>query len=190
MVRTVTKQHGFTLVEIAIVLVVIGLLLGGVMKGQEIIKNAKIKNIENSINGMIASVATYQERYHALPGDDPRADSRWSGAGKGDGDGKVENGNGTDEGEYFWDHLRRAGIIPGSGDAPPTHAFGGAMTVNYECHGIYNSVFLRLANITGEIAEIIDQKLDDGIPNSGSLRGHGSQTAYDPSGLYTLCVVL
>ncbi|MCK5877892.1 MAG: prepilin-type N-terminal cleavage/methylation domain-containing protein, partial [Candidatus Marithrix sp.] len=41
------KQHGFTLVEIAIVMVIIGLLLGGVLKGQEIVKNARIKNLEN-----------------------------------------------------------------------------------------------------------------------------------------------
>ena len=44
------RQSGFTLVEIAIVLVIIGLLLGGVLKGQELITQAKIKNVANDLN--------------------------------------------------------------------------------------------------------------------------------------------
>ena len=65
-----TKQAGFTLVEIAIVLVIIGLLLGGILKGQEMITQAKIKNVVNDFNGITAAVNSYQDRYRALPGDD------------------------------------------------------------------------------------------------------------------------
>ena len=72
------KQLGFTLVEIAIVLVIIGLLLGGVLKGQELINQAKIKNVINDINGVTAAVQAYQDRYRALPGDDPGAAGRWT----------------------------------------------------------------------------------------------------------------
>ena len=71
-----TPQQGFTLVEIAIVLVIIGLLLGGILKGQEMITQAKIKNVIADISGVSAAMYGYQDRYRALPGDDKLA-TRW-----------------------------------------------------------------------------------------------------------------
>ena len=65
-----TKQKGFTLVEIAIVLVIVGLLIGGVLKGQEMITNAKLKRIESDNAGIAAAMFSYQDRYTQLPGDD------------------------------------------------------------------------------------------------------------------------
>ena len=65
-----SRQDGFTLVEIAIVLVIIGLLLGGILKGQEMITQAKIKNVIADISGVSAAMYGYQDRYRALPGDD------------------------------------------------------------------------------------------------------------------------
>ena len=76
--RTNYRQAGFTLVEIAIVLVIIGLLLGGILKGQEMITQARIKNVINDFNGLTAAYASYQDRYRAIPGDDARAGTRWS----------------------------------------------------------------------------------------------------------------
>ena len=64
------RQSGFTLVEIAIVLVIIGLLLGGILKGQEMITQARIKNVINDFNGITAAYFSYQDRYRAIPGDD------------------------------------------------------------------------------------------------------------------------
>ena len=66
-----TRQQGFTLVEIAIVLVIIGLLLGGILKGQEMITQAKIKNAISDFSGISAAYHGYNDRYRALPGDDP-----------------------------------------------------------------------------------------------------------------------
>ncbi|HEX6319483.1 MAG TPA: prepilin-type N-terminal cleavage/methylation domain-containing protein, partial [Burkholderiales bacterium] len=80
-----TAQKGFTLVEIAIVLVIIGLLLGGILKGQEMITQAKIKNVIADMSGVSAAMYGYQDRYRALPGDD-KAANRWSSADPGDGD--------------------------------------------------------------------------------------------------------
>ena len=82
-----TKQTGFTLVEIAIVLVIIGLLLGGILKGQEMITQAKIKNVVNDFNGITAAVNSYQDRYRALPGDDLSAQPARLGLGGFGGDG-------------------------------------------------------------------------------------------------------
>src|SRR6266704_3559315 len=84
-------EAGFTLVEIAIVLVIIGLLLGGILKGQEMITQAKIKNAINDFNGVTVAVTSYQDRYRALPGDDPNATARWTtqAPGEGNGDGVI-----------------------------------------------------------------------------------------------------
>src|SRR5437016_12869862 len=72
------RQQGFTLVEIAIVLVIIGLLLGGILKGQEMITQAKIKNVIADFSGVSAAYHGYQDRYCAIAGDDPNADTRWA----------------------------------------------------------------------------------------------------------------
>ena len=72
------NQTGFTLVEIAIVLVIIGLLLGGILKGQEMITQAKIKNVVADFSGISAAYYGYQDRYKAIPGDDLNAGTRWA----------------------------------------------------------------------------------------------------------------
>src|SRR5690349_19165494 len=82
------RHNGFTLVEIAIVLVIIGLLLGGILKGQEMVTQAKIKNSIADFSGISAAYYGYQDRYRQIPGDDSGA-TRWTGAFGGDGNGVV-----------------------------------------------------------------------------------------------------
>src|ERR1044072_3437205 len=116
------KSHkGFTLVQIAIVLVIIGLLLGGILKGQEMITQAKIKNVIADVTGVSAAMYGYQDRYRALPGDDTGA-GRWRAApaaAPANGNGVIEgtdgSANAADESRNFWDHLRRAGFVGGAG---------------------------------------------------------------------------
>src|SRR3989449_10192134 len=99
-------QQGFTLVEIAIVLVIIGLLLGGILKGQEMITQAKIKNVIADFSGVSVAYHGYQDRYRAIPGDDPNAATRWASMTNpapvaGDGNGIVarsEERRGGEEG--------------------------------------------------------------------------------------------
>src|SRR2546423_5736123 len=87
--KSQVRARGFTLVEIAIVLVIIGLLLGGILKGQEMITQAKIKNAVADFSGISAAYHGYQDRYRAIPGDDANA-SRWATLGRaGDGNGVV-----------------------------------------------------------------------------------------------------
>src|SRR5512135_3484654 len=153
------KQKGFTLVEIAIVLVIIGLLLGGILKGQEMITQAKIKNVVNDFNGIAAAMNSYQDRYRALPGDDLNASTRWSGASSGDGNG-VFGTPGTDfynitpgapasakENNWFWWHLRLAGFVGGSTDATasssvaqPANAANGIMGVQTTGMGFTSNI--------------------------------------------------
>src|SRR4026208_2381993 len=87
-----STQKGFTLVEIAIVLAIIGLLLGGILKGQEMITQAKIKNVVADFSGISAAYYGYQDRYRAIPGDDSGANTRWTtptAAVQGDGNGQI-----------------------------------------------------------------------------------------------------
>src|SRR4051812_11453032 len=69
------KQSGFTLIELAIVLVIIGLLLGGVLKGQELINSAKVKNMASDFKNAQVYIYGYQDKYKALPGDDATANA-------------------------------------------------------------------------------------------------------------------
>ena len=78
MKRQSSKQSGFTLVEIAIVLVIIGLLLGGVLKGQELITSSKAKALDNDKSGLTAAFTSYSDRYHALAGDDSLVVTRFT----------------------------------------------------------------------------------------------------------------
>src|SRR5205807_8035348 len=112
------RQQGCTLVEIASVLVIIGLLLGGILKGQEMIIQAKIKNVIADFSGISAAYHGYQDRYRAVPGDDPNAGTRWTSAPvafPGNGDGIVTGTYNnacptasiatTPESCMWWDHL-------------------------------------------------------------------------------------
>src|SRR3954467_15197695 len=112
------KNGGFTLIEIAIVLVIIGLLLGGVLKGQELINSAKVKNLANDFRIVQTFIYGYQDKFKALPGDDPNASTHLTGGANGNGNGVINglwnSATGTDESFLFWQDVRLAGFAPGS----------------------------------------------------------------------------
>ncbi len=179
-----TKQKGFTLVEIAIVLVIVGLLIGGVLKGQEMITNAKLKRVESDNAGIAAAMFSYQDRYLQLPGDDDNAQGRFSLYTDGVADpGVVINGNsdGVIDGLWdaaadtetsnFWKHLRAAGLIPGGGDdaTQPTNAYGGNIGIRNGSLQIAGHVTV-FGSIEGPIATIIEARLDDGAPGTGRIQ--------------------
>jgi prepilin-type N-terminal cleavage/methylation domain-containing protein len=176
-------QRGFTLVEIAIVLVIIGLLLGGILKGQEMITQAKIKNIVADFSGVSAAYYGYQDRYRAIPGDDPNAATRWSGATSGGGNGEVagkyNSQTATDESRLWWDHLRRAGFVAGAGTQQPFNAVTGLLGVQTGDAGAtvgpalggFVSLIVCSANLPDKIAIAVDTQMDDGVPNTGTVRG-------------------
>lgn len=127
------KQHGFTLVEIAIVLVIIGLLLGGILKGQELITSARVRNLITQIDGVKSAYYGFQDRYRALPGDFAQATTQVPGdsaSQNGNGNGEIEGPtsptqNATvNESILVWDHLSHAGFING------TYTYAGATTIN------------------------------------------------------------
>ena len=162
------RKQGFTLAEIAIVLVIIGLLIGGVLKGQEMITNAKVSKVENDFKGITAAILAYQDRYGVLPGDDPAAATRfpgtWSAADNGNGDGTIQGAwnstVNTQESRKVWKHLRGAGFIKGPVDATaasyqqPSHAFGGLVGFEQGLYGLSGHVIVFGA-LPGNIDQIL-----------------------------------
>jgi prepilin-type N-terminal cleavage/methylation domain-containing protein len=173
------NQSGFTLVEIAIVLVIIGLLLGGVLKGQELINQAKIKNVANDLNGITAAIYSYQDRYKRLPGDDPGA-TRWALiTAPGDGNNIIAGGyastTNTDESRLFWAELRLAGFVAGATDtlgnaaSQPLNAAGGIVGVQSGGLGLAGTIVCT-GSLPAKIAQSIDAQFDDGNAMTGNVR--------------------
>jgi prepilin-type N-terminal cleavage/methylation domain-containing protein len=196
------RTSGFTLVEIAIVLVIIGLLLGGILKGQEMITQAKIKNVIADMSGVTAAMYGYQDRYKALPGDDDKA-NRWSAYAttKGNGNGIVE-GTWTSstavEALWFWDQLRLSGFVSGSGATNPFNAVSGKLGVQTgdgsgaTPAGVlsdggtptatkFAGLMLCSGNLPDKIAISVDSQMDDGVGNKGSVRGQLQDAGPNPA---------
>lgn len=181
----ITKQNGFTLVEIALVLVVTGILIGGVFKARELIFNANLKRIERDKAGIVAAIYSYQDRYRQLPGDDNFAKQRFpiysDGINdpaatdiNGDGSATIDgswNGTANSETANFWKHLRASGLIQGDGDddTQPTNAFGGIVGIRNGSLLISGHVMI-VGSISGDIAEILENRLDDSDPTTGIIQ--------------------
>lgn len=182
------RQSGFTLVEIAIVLVIVGLLLGGVLKGQELINNTKVKNTVNLMRGAQAAYNSYLDRFHAIPGDDLGASVRFPIAGavpaatNGNGDGAIAGGkfnNAGVEAKNFWQHIRRAGLADGSTLAPttaaqdylPSNPYGGFVGINSTMNitGLIGALSTCANNVSGEAALRLDEMMDNGQTDSGGF---------------------
>jgi prepilin-type N-terminal cleavage/methylation domain-containing protein len=212
------KQSGFTLVEIAIVLVIIGLLLGGVLKGQELINSAKVKNFANDFRQIPLFIYGYQDKFRALPGDDPKYTEHLSGAasaagvtllvptqatrGNGRLEGNFNSTNATDETVAFWQQVRLANLAAGptaftsvAADMP-TNADGGKVGVQSTAPitGMSGSYFVCSEGIQGKFAKQLDTTLDDGNTTTGSVRvmaqGYSgtAQAAIPASGSGTIIV--
>ena len=122
--RGKNKQSGFTLIEIAIVLVIIGLLLGGVLKGQELINTARVRALSNNIDGITSAWFSFSDRYRAFPGDYLQATVNLPNiAPYGDGNGFIDQ---PSERSLFWSHLHAAGYIKGISPGNGTRAPHGA----------------------------------------------------------------
>jgi prepilin-type N-terminal cleavage/methylation domain-containing protein len=209
------KQRGFTLIEIAIVLVIVGLLLGGVLQGQQLIENSRVRAAVNDIKGVPAAAYSYMDRYSRFPGDD--GPTLVALTGRGGAWANVTafgNQNGTLDGAInltfaptvellgFWQHLKAAGFIPGNpatigAPALPQNPFGGLIGVS---SGLIQGMPLGtnklcMNNVPGSAAIALDGQLDDGLSNAGSFRANltalplaAAEATYNENELYTVCV--
>lgn len=144
-------RHGFSLVELSIVLVILGLLTGGILAGQSLIRAAELRSISADYSRYVAATHTFRDKYSALPGDFPAATRFWSrasavascatnssatvglpGACDGNGDGYLPQGtvtSGAAENFQYWSQLANAGLIEGS--------YTGFSTALVCCSGVY-----------------------------------------------------
>ena len=180
------QQSGFTLIEIAIVLVIIGLLLGGVLKGQELITAARVRNLISSQDGVKAAYFGFLDRYRALPGDYTQSQANIPGCGscqQGNGNGQIEAGA---ESISSWEHLSKAGFITGSyvynatesTATTPSNPYGSLVQLIFD--GVYREAAADTGNsrhnlktginIPSDIMAEVDRKIDDGVANTGQLR--------------------
>ncbi len=122
------RKHGFTLIELSIVLVIIGLIVGGVLVGQDLIHAAEIRATVGQIEKYNSSVNTFRTKYNGIPGDISAANAtafgfitRAGSAGRGDNNGLVDGVNAgastnivfTQESGFFWDDLTKANLVDG-----------------------------------------------------------------------------
>jgi hypothetical protein len=191
-------EAGFTLAEFAIVTVLAGLLVGGVLSGRAVVTQARIKLVVSQFTGIHSAHLYYIDRYAAVPGDDPRATTRWPARSKdGNGDGRL-SGTYRDpppagdpmttltvsatagETLNYWWHLRLAELI----DTPPTgisivaqplNPFAGVIGVQQDAMG-FPVLAVCQANLPAVVAVGVEGQLDELNPVRGTVRGR-RQTA-------------
>jgi prepilin-type N-terminal cleavage/methylation domain-containing protein len=199
------KHSGFTLVEIAIVLVLITLLVAAVLKGYSMVTQSRAKSVINDIKGVSAAVSMYYNTYRLVPGDDPQA-TRWgAGVVAGNGDRAIDGTyaavasnppTSEQETNLFWWHLRKSGMLSGSSDivegpkqpiSPTGSPYGIQRMTGTQLSGMRGVVVCTEA--PARIAIAIDNDLDDGKPNTGTVRAfkgvYGDPLAATAAALYT-----
>lgn len=215
--KSVGAQCGFTLVEIAIVLVIIGLLIGGILKGQTMIDNAKVKSLAKDFKAVATALNAYQDRFRALPGDDPgvgvAGHLATATVSTSPGDGLIDGGTwvgqsppvAANESSLFWQHVRMAGLSTGSSAVGAgTNSLGGSLGITTNLlrvdtpAGVEGTFIICSSGISGSLARQLDTILDDGVGTTGSMfaadEGGGGpvvvSTAADPyvdTSAFTVC---
>lgn len=188
------RQAGFTLVEIAVVLIIVGLMLGGVLKGQELINSAKAKSLANDFRQVPLFLYGYQDKFRRLPGDDAGAVANVGApaghAGNGDG---MLGGNWNDiangsEAVLFWEHVRLANLAAGTTDfasatdnsaSLPTNGEGGRIGVQGRAPiaGLKGMHFVCSTGIGGKLARQLDLAIDDGDAMRGAMMAVAATTS-------------
>jgi len=169
-----------------------------VMKGQELINSAKVKNLAADFKNTSLYIYSYQDKFRALPGDDAQAGSHVSEAttlsggnvGNGRVDGKWDSTSTTDESYVFWEHVRKSGIATGIVNMadtvgyPQRNTLGGVVGItnstddnspigkstNLPDDRLKGAYIICSGNILGKFAKQLDIMMDDGSTSTGSMQ--------------------
>ena len=218
-------QKGFSLVELAIAIVIIGLLVGGILKGRELVMQAKVSGTISALQDARVAAETFKKTYGDLPGDItnpgdviPNCTGICTTAGNGNGiigwgvPATFLPGSIGIENTTFWMHMAVAGLMRGINPYPDAMEFGtshpmtplsglfifyqppfaglftdalqtanptGNMLILFDVFGPVNAA-TEMYNIPAPLVQRMDQKLDDGRPNTGQFRAAGHRTT-DPT---------
>ena len=223
--KTYLKDNrGFTLVELAIVMIIIGLLIGGILKGQELINNAEVSSTVSLIKSVDTAMGTFRDAYGAFPGDmdtptvripDCTAAAAPACAQAGNANGRIGDGPGNahatiaNENGAAWAQMAAADVMGGVNSTNPTAtatgsleslpeaSLGGALQIGFHPGGALTSSALSSqsghyvlldasgaaasSNATGSLSQSdaarLDRRMDDGLPNTGSVRAMGNNGA-------------
>jgi len=204
------NHNGFTLIEVAVVIVIIGLLMGSVLKGQELITSARVRNLITQQDAIKAAYLGFFDRYRALPGDYSQATTYIAGVsgcgGNGNGDSRIQDADAlpaSDEYILVWEHLSKSGFIygpytcgaPETTHTTPVNPFGVYLRLSWDQHYApfgppappARHTLKTGGQIPSDILAEIDRKIDDASARSGSFRFSdydGGSGAPDPARCY------
>lgn len=226
--KTTSKnEEGFTLVELAIVMIIIGLLIGGILKGQELIANAEVSSTVSLMKSVDTGMSTFRDAYNAFPGDMINPAARIPNctvavapacAQVGNANGRIGNEPGlvhatiANENGAAWAQMSAADVIGGVNSTNPVAtvtgqlnslpqaSLGGNLQIGFHAGGALTATTGTASNptsghyilldasaaavsaagtgsLTQAEAARIDRRIDDGFPNTGSVRAMGSAGA-------------
>lgn len=186
------NNKGFTLIELSIVLIIIGLIIGGILAGQNLVQASNIQTLISGLQNYQTSLNTFKLKYNCLAGDCPNFTTFFSGTSNGNGNYLIEINN---EQYYVWQHLSLAGMIDGTyTGATSTPPYNPGVNVpaskipnvsfGFEFDPVYGTsstnalVVAKSRNTDGwpnfgaftpSDAQVIDKKIDDGLPAKGKI---------------------
>lgn len=185
------KERGFTLVEMGVVLVIVGLIIGGILFGRDLIRVSELRSVMKNVEDFKKAIYTFEDIYQSLPGDMYNASTDfWAATDDGNGNGRIEGdvSSAEVEGLNAWEQLRLAELLPGAYDGDdtstdadpgvnvPVSEIGGGYSIDYLAGkhyfilGAYNAGNNTTGNLLTPIdAWQIDDKADDGDPNTGDI---------------------
>jgi Tfp pilus assembly protein PilE len=189
-------QQGSTLVEIAIVVLIVGMIVAAVLKGQEMVTSGKVKRVASQLDEIRAAYFGFEDRYRALPGDYAQADVHLScpgGCPKGNGDSRIREaetpsaGSEVREDILVWTHLSSAGFLKGdyrmavgsTASDPqntPTNPYSALAQLAFDGRygvadgGVPHHNLKTGPQVPVEVLAELDRKTDDGKPYDGALQ--------------------
>ena len=187
-------RKGFTLIELSIVLVVIGLVIGGILAGVDMVRSAELRKVIAETTAYKTAIYTFENKYGGLPGDIINATTFFPTATNGNGNGHIDYLGGVVGEEYYaWQQLALAGLIEGTYTGatmslPQSKLANGYYRVSYQT-GVYttngNMISLNSYNTATSLADgpilspknvySLDLKSDDGLAASGKIMGFNQQ---------------
>lgn len=206
MTRSYFTQCAFTLVELSVSLVIIGLLVGGVLVGKDLIHVAELRSIHEDSRKFTTAVYAFRDKYIQLPGDITNASNYFGSVPNGNGNSVIDyNGGSLGEEYYAWQHLSLAGLLAGTytsatNSLPKSKISASAYRISFQTNvygknshmisfNAYNTSGLSNAAILSpDDVFSIDAKYDDGKADQGGIMGFnqegvpGCVTAYYTAG--------